>query len=92
MEAYIYLVRTSKVQERSNLVGDSASAVDLQQVFKSMLNALVNEECSITVDIDKYQSVLYEALSKVYFPIGTGIYIPPSNLNLNISNFFRIQL
>ena len=49
-----------------------------------MVNALINENYSISVDIDKYQSVLEHALSKVDFSIGTDIYMLPSNLNLSI--------
>ena len=84
MRAYIYLVLTSQVQARSGIVGNSAPAVDAQQVFKSTFKALINEDYSIAIDIEKYQGVLEHALSKVDFSVGTGIYIHPNNLNLNI--------
>ena len=45
---------------------------------------MINEDYSINVDIDRYQSVLGNALSNVDFSIGTGIYLLPNNLNLNI--------
>ena len=35
VKAYVYLVLTSQVQARSSIVGNSAPAVDAQQVFKS---------------------------------------------------------
>ena len=38
----------------------------------------------MSIDIEKYQGVLEHALSKVDFSVGTGIYMLPSNLNLNI--------
>ena len=38
----------------------------------------------MTADIDRYQSVLEHALSKVDFSIVTGIYMLSGNLNLNI--------
>ena len=84
MRAYIYLVLTSQVQARSGIVGNSAPAVDAQQVFKSTFKALINEDYSIAIDIEKYQGVLEHALSKVDFSVGTGIYIHSNNLNLNI--------
>ena len=84
MRAYVYLVLTSQVQARSSIVGNSAPAVDIQQVFKSTFNALINEDYSIGTDIERYQGVLEHALSKVDFSVGTGIYILPSDLNLNI--------
>ena len=82
--AYVYLVLTSQVQVRSGIVGNSAPAVDAQQVFKSTFKALINEDYSIAIDIERYQGVLEHALSKVDFSVGIGIYMLPSNLNLNI--------
>ena len=84
MRAYVYLVLTSQVQARSSIVGNSAPAVDAQQVFKSTFKALINEDYSIAIDIERYQGVLEHALSKVDFSVGIGIYMLPSNLNLNI--------
>ena len=42
MRAYAYLVLTSQVQAISSIVGNSAPAVDAQQVFKSTSKALIN--------------------------------------------------
>ena len=83
MRACVYLVLTSQVQVRSSIVGNSAAAVDDQQVFKSMFKALINEDYSIGIDIERYQ-VLEHALSKIDFSVGTGIYMLPHNLNLSI--------
>ena len=82
--AYVYLVLTSQVQAKSNTVRNSAPAVDAKKVFKSTLKALINEDYSIGIDIERYQGVLEHALSKVDFSIGIGIYMLLSNLNLNI--------
>ena len=80
--AYVYLVLSSQAQARSTVVGNSASAVDAQQLFKDVFNSLINEDLSI--DIEKYQGVLEHALSKVDFSVGIGIDMLPSNLNLAI--------
>ena len=80
--AYVYLVLICQVQTRSTIVGNSTPAVDAQQLFKSTFKALINEDLSI--DIEKYQGMLEHALSKVDFSLGIGIYMLPSNLNLNI--------
>ena len=82
--AYVYLVLTSQIQARSNMVGNSAPVVDAQQVFKSTFKVLINENIGIAIDIKRYQGVLEHALSKVAFSVGTGIYMLPSNLNLKI--------
>ena len=84
MTAYVYLVPTSQIHARSSIVGNSAPAVDAQKVFKSTFKALINEDYSIAIDIERYQEVLEHALSKVDFSMGTGIYMLPSNLILSI--------
>ena len=84
MRAYVYLVFTSQVQTRSSIVGNSAPAVDAQKVFKSTFKAMINEDCSIGIHIERYQGVLEHALSKVDFSVGIGKYMLPSYLNLNI--------
>ena len=84
VRAYVYLILTSEVQARSSIVGNSVPAVDVQQVFKSMFKALIDEDYSIAIDIERYQGGLEHALSKVDFSVGTSIYMLPSDLNLNI--------
>ena len=58
-------------------------------MFKSMFKALINEDYSIGMDIERYQGVLEHALSKVDFSVGIGIYMLPSKLNLNIGKTKR---
>ena len=82
VRTYSDLVLTSQVLARSSIAGNSASAVDAQQLFKDAFKSLINEDLSI--DIKKYQGVLEHALSKVDFSVGIGIYMLPRNLNLNI--------
>ena len=56
----------------------------LKKCLKSTFKALINEDYSIGIDIERYQGVLEHALSKVDFSVGIGIYMLPSNLNLSI--------
>ena len=42
VEAYMYLGVTSEVEARLSIVGNSAPAMDAQQVFKSKFNAPIN--------------------------------------------------
>ena len=58
--------------------------LDAEQVFKSTFKALINENYSIGIDIERYQEVLEHALSKVDFSVGTDIYMLPSDLNLSM--------
>ena len=52
------------------------------QLFKDTFKALIKED--LYINIEKYQGVLEHALSKVDFSVGIGIYMLPSNLNLNM--------
>ena len=81
---YVYLVLNSEVQARSSIMGSSAPAVNAQQVFKSTFKALINKDYSIAIDIERYQGVFEDALSKADFSVGTGMYMLPSDLKLNI--------
>ena len=80
--AYVYLVLSSQVKARSTIASNLTLAVDAQKVFKDMFSDLIRRDLSI--DAKKYQGVLQHPLSKVYFSVGIGIYMLPSNLNLNI--------
>ena len=62
VRAYVYLVLTSQVKARSGIVGNSAPAMDAQQVFKSTFKIFINEDYSIAIDIKRYQEVLEHAL------------------------------
>ena len=84
MRAYTYLALTSQVQVRSSIAGNSVPAVDSQKVLKSTSKAVINDDYSIGIDIERYQGMLEHALSKVDFSVGIGIHMLPSNLNLNI--------
>ena len=79
VRAYVYFALISQVQARSKIVGNSAPAVDAQQALKGMFKALINENYSIGIDIERYQEVLEHASSKVDFSMGIGIYMLPSN-------------
>ena len=86
VRAYVYLVLTSQARARSSIDGNSASAVDAQEVFKNTFKVLIDEDYCISNDIQRYQDVVEHALSKVNFSVGMGIYMLPSNLNLNIGS------
>ena len=58
--------------------------MDAQKALKGMFKALINEDYSIGIDIERYHGVLEHALSKVDFSLGIAIYMVPSNLNLSI--------
>ena len=85
VRAYVYLLLTSQVQARSKIVGKTANALDAQNIYMNSLEELLKSDYSIADDIARYQGVLEHAMSKVDFSVGAGIYMLPSNMNLNIN-------
>ena len=79
---YVYLVLSSQIKAKSTIAGNSAPAVDAQEVSKDTFNDLIRGDLS--TDTKKYQGLLEHGLSKVDFSVGVGIYMLPSNLSLNI--------
>ena len=70
---YVYLVLSSQIKAKSTIAGNSAPAVDAQEVFKDMFNDLIRGDLS--TDTEKYQGLLEYGLSKVHFSVRVGIYI-----------------
>ena len=58
MWTYVYIVLTSEVRGRLSIVSNSASIMDAQQICRSIFDALIGEDFSIGVDVEKYQRVL----------------------------------
>ena len=79
---YVYLVLSSQIKAKSTIAGNSAPAVDAQEVSKDTFNDLIRGDLS--TDTKKYQGLLEHGLSKVDFSVGVGIYMLPSKLSLNI--------
>ena len=70
VRAYAYLVLSSQASARSSIVGNDASVVNLR--------------VDIQQDIKQYQDMLNYASSKVDYSVGQGIYMLPSDMDLNI--------
>ena len=85
VRAYVYLLLTSQVQVRSKIVGKTANALDAQNIYINSFEEHLKSDYSIADDIARYQGVLEHAMSKVDFSVGGGIYMLPSNMNLNIN-------
>ena len=85
LRAYVYLLLTSQVQARSKIVGKTTNAFEAQYIYMKSFEKLLKSDYSIAADIARYQGVLEHAMSKVDFSVGGGVYMLPSNMNLNIN-------
>ena len=77
----VNLIYTSQVY---SVIGNSASAMDAQEVFKTAFENLISAEYSNAADGSRYQNVLQHAQSKAEFSVGENIYMISSDLNLQI--------
>ena len=85
VRAYVYLLLTSQVQARSKIVSKTTNAFETQNIYMNSFEELLKSDYSIADDIVRYQGVLEHALSKVDLSVGGGVYMLPSNMNLNIN-------
>ena len=85
VRAYVYLLLTSQVQARSKIVGKTTNAFEAQNIYMNSFEELLKSDYSIADDVARYQGVLEHAMSKVDFSVGGGVYMLPSNMNLNIN-------
>ena len=85
VRAYVYLLLTSQVQARSKIAGKTTNVVEAQNIYMNSFEELLKSDYSIAGNIARYQGVLEHAMSKVGFSVGGGVYMLPSNMNLNIN-------
>ena len=77
VRAYAYLILSSQASARSEIVGNTASALTPQSAFLNNLENVVNRRVDIREDIKCYQDTLSYASSKVDYSVGQDIYMLP---------------
>ena len=65
-------------------LGNNASALTAQKAFLNNFENIMNCRVDIWEDIKCFQDTLSYALSKIDYNVGEGIYMMPSDMNLNI--------
>lgn len=86
VRTYAYLLLSSQASARSSIIGNTASALTAQRAFMNNFENVINRRVDIQQDIKRYQDTLNFASSKVDYSVGQGIYMLPSNMNLNIKS------
>ena len=69
---------------RLRIIGNTVHALTAQKAFLNNFENVVNCRVDIQEDIKCYHDTLSYASSKVDYNIGEGVYMLPSNMNLNI--------
>ena len=84
VRAYTYLILSSQAPARSEIVGNTTSALTAQSAFLNNFENVVNRRVDIREDFKPYQDTLSYASSKVDYSVGKNIYMLLSDMNLKI--------
>ena len=79
----MWAILGSQSQARSSILG-SGKAFDAQKQFLANVEDAINSEVDLPSSIDRYQITLQYARSKVDFVIGHGLYMLPSNMEIEV--------
>ncbi len=83
IRTYVWAILGAQAQTRSSIMG-SGKAFDAQKQFLANVEDAINSEVSIPDSIDRYQRTLQFARSKVDFVIGRGLYMIPSDMEIEV--------
>ena len=83
IRTYVWAILGAQAQTRSSILG-KGKAFDAQKQFLSNVEDAIYSEVDIPSSIDRYQSTLQYARSKVDFVLGVGLYMMPSDMDLYV--------
>ena len=83
IRTYVWAILGAQAQTRTSILG-SGRAFDAQNQFLANVEDAISSPVDIPSAIERYQSVLQHASSKVDFAFGTGLYMAPSDMRLHI--------
>ena len=83
IRTYAWAILVSQSQARNNILG-RGKAFDAQKQFIANVEDAINSEVNLPSSIDRYQRTLQYARSKVDFVIGHGLYMLPSNMEIEV--------
>ena len=83
IRTYVWSILGAQFETRSSLLG-SGRAFDAQKQFLANVEDAINSAVNIPSSIDRYQSTLQYARSKVDFVLGLGLYMVPNDMDLCI--------
>ena len=83
IRTYCWLILGSQSQTRTDILG-TGTAFDAQKQFLANLEDAINSPVDLPSQISRYQDTLKYARSKVDFVYGIGLYMSPSDMELQI--------
>ena len=83
IRTYVWAILGAQAQTRSAILG-AGTSFDAQKQFLANVEDAISSPADIPSAIERYQSVLQNASSKVDYAFGTGLYMAPSDMRLHI--------
>ena len=83
IRTYVWATLGAQAQTRSVILGDGTS-FDAQKQWLANVEDAIASPVDIPSAIERYQSVLQNASSKVDYAFGTGLYMAPSDMRLHV--------
>ena len=83
IRTYVWSIVGAQSQARSSILG-TGKAFDAQKQFLANVEDVINSEVDLPSSIERYQSTLQYARSKIDFVVGLGLYMIPSYMDLYI--------
>ena len=83
IRTFVWAILGAQGQARTSILG-TGKAFDAQKQFLANVEDSVNSAVDLPSSIERYQSTLQYARSKVDFAVGLGLYMVPSDMDLHI--------
>jgi hypothetical protein len=83
IRTFVWAILGAQSQTRSSILG-TGRAFDSQKQFLANVEDSINSEINLPSSIERYQSTLQYARSKVDFVVAIGMYMIPSDMSLYI--------
>ena len=86
IRTYVWALLGAQAQTKSRIVGKAAAGgFEAQKQFLALVEDAINSPVDIQASIARYQSVLQYAGSELNMVFGTGLYMAPGDMLLNIN-------
>ena len=83
IRTYVWAILGAQAQTRSGILW-SGTSFDAQKQFLTNVEDAISSPVDIPSAIERYQSVLQNASSKVDYTFGIGLYMAPSDMRLHV--------
>ncbi len=83
IRTYIYCLLGAQVQARAAAEGNDGKSLASQEQFLVLVNDIINKSQSLEESVKNFQDALSKTEGKTNYILAKGLYIIPSNLNLN---------